>query len=259
MTIQLRGGYTTEDRRLDRLPSATTEHLDKYPLTMATLPSKHSSMLMGVNWYGNFDTPVQIKVRGRMRWAIGIGDLGSLRGGHATCLRHYEMRDLLGWWLYYNQLAEGRCVEFAGLRMLSLMNRKRYDITSRWHYHESQRTDEWQGGSYPGASPFYEGTSVRAMLEVLATYGAIPARERGRPIAPEVASSKLVSMEGIAAYRWATSWSDVREALAVPDWMPGVPMLNSWGVGYPKEVLLVDEAGERLLREDGEFGMVTDR
>ena len=51
----------------------------------------------------------------------------------------------------------------------------------------------------------------------------------------------------------------VRFALGVPDDLPGVPMLNSWGRGYPHVVLLMDEAGQRILHEDGEFGMITDR
>lgn len=47
--------------------------------------------------------------------------------------------------------------------------------------------------------------------------------------------------------------------LGVPGWLPGVPMLNSWGKNYPHLTLLLDEAGERLLREDGEMAVVTDR
>lgn len=259
MTTLLRNGTTVEDPRLDRLPSATSEHLEKYPLTAATLPSKATPVVIGVNWYSSFDRPVTMTIQGRDYQVIGHGDLGHVRGGHATCLRPWDTRDAYGWWRYYNQGVEGRCVEFASLRCMSLLNRKRYDITSRWHYWEMQRTDEWAGGSYPGASPRYEGTSVRAGLEVLRQHGAIPARFRGATIPSEQAAGLVESDEGIAAYRWAQSWQDVRTVLGVPDWLPGVPMLNSWGRGYPRVTILLDAAGERLLREDGEMGVVTDR
>ena len=33
------------------------------------------------------------------------------------------------------------------------------------YYHACQRRDIWEGGSYPGAAPFYEGTSVLAGMQ----------------------------------------------------------------------------------------------
>lgn len=261
MTIQLRGGYTTEDQRLDRLPSETTEHLEKYPLTAATMPTKPASMTMGVNWYSNFDDPIQMRIGRALRWVIGHGSLGSIRGGHATCLRHEEIEDALSWWYWYNQLKEGRCVEFATLRMLSHLNRVRYDTTGRWVYYTAQRNDEWQGGSYAGATPQYDGTSTRAGLQVVLDFGPIR-EQRGKSlshVAEDIQAKLVVPSHGISAFRWATNWQDVRTALGTPDWLPGVRMLNSWGSKYPREVLLLDEAGERILNEDGEFGIVTDR
>lgn len=250
----LRDGTVTADPRLDRLRSVRTDHLEKYPLTAATLPSAATPVAAGFNWYSALDSPRLVTVPGYgERWVIGDGALGSIRGGHAVCLRPWNVRDAWGWWAYYNQQKEGRCVEFSKLRVLSLLNRKRYDITSRWHYHTAQREDEWAGGSYPGAVPQYEGTSVRAGLEVLRKYGAIPKPIFRRPL------STPKPHEGIAAYRWARNWQDVRTVLGVPDDLPGVPLLNSWGKAYPREVLLIDRAGERLLAEDGEFGVVTDR
>lgn len=38
-------------------------------------------------------------------------------------------------------------------------------------YWEAQKIDEWQGGSYPGARPFYEGTSVLAGVKVSKSLG----------------------------------------------------------------------------------------
>ena len=40
-------------------------------------------------------------------------------------------------------------------------------------YWEAQKKDPWAGGAYPGASPFYEGTSVLAGVEVLRKMGYI--------------------------------------------------------------------------------------
>lgn len=257
--VFLKDGTTTDDPRLDRVPTGHTEHLDKYPLTTATLPAEKTPIQIGVNWYSNFDNPVQTKIKGRTYWTIGNGDLGTKRGGHATCLKPWGLDDLVSWWIYYDQLNEGRCVEFSGLRMLTLMNRIRYDITSRWHYHQCQRIDYWPGGSYPGATPPYEGTSVDAFMQVAAKMGVIPAKPRGKAIDPNEAPAKVKPEHGIQTYRWAQNWQDVRTVLGVPDWLPGVPMLNSWGRSYPKTVLLMDAAGERVLKEDGEMAVVTDR
>lgn len=259
MTTLLRDGTTVEDPRLDRLPTGHTEHLDKYPLTAATMPSTHESMVMGINWYSNFDRPVLRTIRGHKYYIIGDGDLGRIRGGHATALRNWNVRDAYGWWTYYNQGVEGRCVEFAWLRERSLSNRRRYDITSRWHYWEMQMRDYWQGGSYPGANPQYEGTSVDAGAQVMHQFGAIPSAYRGRPINVDAARGLANPVEGIKVYRWATNWDDVRATLQVPDWLPGVPMLNSWGRSYPRQVLLLDDAGARVQREHGEFCVATDR
>jgi hypothetical protein len=257
---RLKGDWITLDQRLDRVPSEVTEHLERYPLSAATMPAKSMSMIAGVNWYEGMMEPA----RGTFQhhpWVLGSRPLGRLVGGHAVCLRNAKVRDSDGWWRFYDQGVEGRCVEFAMLRMLTHANRKRYDITTRWHYWEAQRSDEWPGGSYPGASPRYEGTSVRAGLEVLRSRGAIPALRNGRTYAPGRELGALVSPEdGIATYRWARTWDDVREVLQVPDSQPGVSLLNSWGTAWPREVLLLDELGERLLeREGGEFGVITDR
>jgi hypothetical protein len=47
-----------------------------------TALSQGLAVAIGVNWYGNFDTPVQ---KGS-EWWIGEGDFLSLRGGHCTVL-----------------------------------------------------------------------------------------------------------------------------------------------------------------------------
>ncbi len=263
MTVLLRDGSSVDDPRLDRLPSQRTDHLERFPLTATTMPAQATAMVAGVNWYVSFDRPRRRRIAGRDLWVIGDGDLGAARGGHAVCLRPWSVSDLPSWWEFYDQGVEGRCVEFACLRMLSLANRRRYDITSRWHYWQMQYRDEWRGGSYPGASPEYEGTSVRAGLDVLHRFGAIRARPRGAAVPSQDPGEQTHPAahlgDGIAAYRWARSWDDVRAVLGVPGWLPGVPVLNSWAREYPQQVILLDGAGARVLDEDGEFGVTVDR
>jgi hypothetical protein len=256
----LRNGHVVQDRRLDRLRSEVTTHLERWPLTAETAPEEPVPVLAGVNWYSAADRPVLRRIAGKDRWVIGEGLAGPLRGGHAICLRSSNRADRPTWWLHYNQGSEGRCVEFAKLRMMSLLNRRMYDVTSAWHYWMDQFADEWAGGAYPGGHPHYEGTSVRAGLEGLRLYGAI--RKRALPVLPVTPPQTHPAadpQEGIRAYRWCRTWDEVRYVTGTPAAWPGVPLLNSWGRGYPNETLLLDAFGERLLREDGEFGVPTDR
>lgn len=257
--VLLKNGKETGDSRFDRLPSVRIDHLAKFPLTLETMPLQPSSMVLGVNWYENFDEPRPVTIRGVRRWVIGQGHLGRLLGGHAICARNWMLKDLDSWWRYYNQGQQGRCVEFAKLRLMSQLNRVKYDITSQWHYHADQHNDEWAGCFLGHDGMAYEGTSVRSGLEGLRVDGAILAKPFGRSISMEEAPLLIRLQDGISVYRWARSWDDVRTALGVPSYLPGIPLNNSWGNNYPHEVILLDEAGERLRQEDGEFGIVTDR
>lgn len=250
---KLRGGHKTRDVRLDRLPSATDEHIRKYPLTLSTLPAVPTPMAIGINWYEAFDNPVKGS-DGRWRIIPGPGgDLGALRGGHCLCLANKGFIDYLSWQDYYNQLKEGRCAQFGVSRVMTLLNRHRYEIRAtmpqgRWLYWEAQRHDEWAGGSYPGASPQYEGTSVNAALWVVKNEGII-LKDR---IVPSTS-------EGISAFRWATTDDDVWNSTG---WASGgeVPWLNSWGrLDYPHVVWVPKEIHSRLRAEDGEYGVVVDR
>jgi hypothetical protein len=250
---KLRGGYKTHDRRLDRLPSETDEHIRKYPLTLSTLPAVPTPMAIGINWYRKFSEPVK-GADGRWRIVPGPGgDLGQLDGGHCICLANKGFNDYASWWAYYDQLQEGRCGQFGTSRMMTLLNRRRYEIREsvpqgRWLYWQGQRHDEWPGGSYPGASPTYEGTSVNAELWVIKNEGIIP-----------YGASKPSLADGISTFRWATSDADV---WAATGWVSGgeVPWLNSWGRDdYPHVVWVPKEVHSRLRSEDGEYGVVTDK
>jgi hypothetical protein len=246
VSVQLRGGHATEDRRLDRIPPKDWRHYERYPLTAATAPAYPMPVVLGINWYAAFDNPERDSQR---RWWIGRGDLGRVRGGHAICVEphSFRTRDADTWHVFYDQGQEGACVGFAESRMMSLLNRHRYD--AKWLYWEAQRTDPWPGGSYPGADPQYEGTDVRAGLEILRTAG------HRRVIVNEVAPP--AQREGITAYRWLRTAGEALEVLGSKT--DAIVLLNSWGRSYPERVWMPADTLARLLAEDGEAAVVTDQ
>ena len=223
------------------------QHVERYPLTASTTPSKPVPVTIGVNWYSNFDDPVK-DTRGR--WWIGKGDLGHVRGGHCVCLEPGDPavgmgeQDTEAWYGFYDQGAEGACVGFGSSRMMSLLNRKRYD--ARWLWNQAKRIDEW-----PDTNPGDDnGTSVRAAMDILRTRGHVKA-----------GGTAVLEAEGIAANRWASTVSQVMSALMSPanERMGAVRILNSWGKSYPHRVWLPFETLQRLLDEDGEATLITDR
>ncbi len=225
------------------------DHVTAWPLTATLTPTKPVPVAIGVNWYPAFDDPVQ-DARGRW-WVNEIPPLQRPRGGHCVCLEPGDPstggseQDLTGWWDFYDQGREGACVGFGSSRMMSLLNRKRYD--ARWLWNMAKSVDEWPDTN-PGDD---EGTSVRAAMDVL--------RARGHK--PWTKSAQVKPEEGIAANRWATRVEQVADALQSPanDRMGAVRILNSWGRSYPHRVWMPYEVLQRLLDEDGEATVVTDR
>lgn len=218
-------------------------HVERYPLrALSPRQAPHGVPVpIGVNWYEAFDNPVRGDDR---RYRIGSvhAGLGAVRGGHCVCLLPTGTADLTTWWRFYDQGDEGACVGFGCSRAMSLLNRKRYD--ARWLYRNAQLIDEYAD------TPPEEGTSVRAGLEVLRTYGHRVVR--GLKVwQPRVG-------DGIAAYRWITSTDDLLYVLGREN-AAEVPLLNSWGTSYPEIVWIPVSVLDRLLREDGEFGVITDR
>ena len=66
-------------------------------------------------------------------------------------------------WLDQGQ--EGACVGFGVSHELAARPAEVQgldNVFARNLYFDAQRNDEWEGGAYPGANPFYEGTSVLA-------------------------------------------------------------------------------------------------
>lgn len=230
------------DRPLGRRVPGDFNHVSSYPLTLATLPLGPSPVVLGINWYDAFDAPTKGPDG---RWWIRETNLGSLRGGHAICVKPGVLIDTLGWWDFYDQGNEGACVGFSESRAMSLLNRTRYG--GHWLYQEAQKIDEWAGEDY-------DGTSVRAGFEILRARGH--RRLINGVLKPELAG------DGISAYRWASSVDEVHTAIQMPlaNTLGAVPLLNSWGRhGYPHITWLPDSVLDRLLSEDGEAGLVTDR
>jgi len=126
MSIELKGGFTTEDPRLDRLPE--------------------------------FDE------RSRQ--------FGIMETIEARKPRSYTWRCLK--WL--DQKAEGACVGFAfGHELIArpFEFRRLTDEDARKFYFRAQQLDHWPGGAYPGANPFYEGTSILAGAKTMQELGHI--------------------------------------------------------------------------------------
>src|ERR1044072_2993155 len=188
------------------------QHVEKYPLRVADVPTVPTPSAIGVNWYSNFDNPVYKDGH----WWVGLTkDLGYIRGGHCVALKQRYATDRAGWWDYYNQGQEGACVGFGSSRMMSLINRKKY--AARWLYLEAQLVDEYAD------TPPEEGTSVNAAMKILKAKGHCPVDAYG--------FAKPVSLaEGISAYRWATDVNDLLRILGYQD-KNYVDFINSWEIG----------------------------
>jgi hypothetical protein len=240
-------------------------HYEKFPLTADTLPEEPRPVAIGVSWYRDFDTPVK---KGNSYW-IGLDsqNLGTLRGGHCVCLESgdglngdgsvtRQMQDGRGWWDFYDQGREGACVGFGCSRMMSLLNRKRYD--ARWLWDWAKATDEWNETN-PGDD---QGTSVRAACEILRSRGHVRWSPSYQDRAYQERDAEIpASDEGIMTYRWARTVDEVHAVLKSPssDRLGAVRILNSWGRNYPHRVWMTDETLQRLIDEDGEVALVTDR
>jgi len=78
---------------------------------------------------------------------------------------------------YFDQGSEGACVGFALTHELTARPAEVQHLSAAFAreevYWEAQKIDPWEGGSYPGATPQYEGTSVLAGVKMLKTLGYI--------------------------------------------------------------------------------------
>lgn len=230
---------------LGRLIPPDFEHVAKFPLTELPTPPTQVPVAIGVNWYTNFDAPIEADGL----YTIRAGSLGTIRGGHCVCLEPAPVaeEDLpQRWWSFYNQGAEGACEGFGHARMQSLTHRLTFDAF--WLYHQAQAID--------GITGKHEGTTNRAALEVLRTKGLRLAS--GAVAADNGAIGAGNLAYGIKAYRWATSADDILAVLGTPQ-LDYVTVLNSWGKqDYPHRVRMPATVLDRLLREGGEAGVATE-
>ena len=240
------------------------EHVEKYPLSavLDTATATKVPFSIGINWYSDFDNPVQYEFTTlagttTKRWVVAKNGIrGSIRGGHCVCIKPGSRSDPLEWWDFYDQGMEGACVGFGTSRMMSLLNRKRYN--ARWLWDMAKATDEWPETN-PGDD---DGTSVRAALDILLKKGHVVWGDSMNNLTWQQRDSLPSAIaEGLNAYRWTTSIDEMRSVLSSPlnDRMQAFPFLNSWGRDYPHIVWMPYSVLDRLIREDGEVAIVTDR
>ena len=248
-----------DDPRLGRLIPDDWTHVEKYPLT--ALPDeehpRRRPVVIGVNWYSEFDHPELDEESGEYFVARGgAGSLTQIRGGHCICLEPGGEPDPEEWWDFYDQGAEGACVGFGWSRCMSILNQELY--TARWLWDRGKETDEW-----PQTNPGDDnGTSVRAAGGVLRQSGHVDWRdEYADDDASERAGYQPDAVDGIRRFRWARSVNHVHRVLDNDraDELGAVPILNSWGRGYPHRTWLPDEVLDRLMDEEGEIAIPTDR
>lgn len=131
--IQLKGGAQTSDPRLGRIPQFD-QRSRLYPIRT-------------------------FKVAGKQ-----IAD-------HNPQSKSWDLNE------YLDQGSEGRCVEYSICHELLAqpeeveLNLVEQILAGKLIYWPAQHEDEWEGGSYPDADPFYEGTSVLAGIRVTARLG----------------------------------------------------------------------------------------
>lgn len=228
-------------RGLGRRVPTDFEHVEKYPLRAVGTEAANGPAVWGVNWYSDFDDPTFKDGE----WWIGLdpNNLGRERGGHAIAQPYLGANDLERWYQWYDQGSDPHCVGYSLSRAMSWLNRQFYDAD--WLYHEAQKVDEWSGEDY-------DGTSVRGGCRVLNAQG------HRRIYAGQALG--VYRIHGIEAYRWITDVQDVLEVVGgVQKEKGAITWRNSWGSSYPQKVWMPAETAQRLLEEDGELAVFTDR
>ncbi len=214
-------------------------------------------MVIGVNWYFEFGKPELDAKTGEYFVARGgAGSLTQIRGGHCVCLEPGGEPDSEEWWDFYDQGAEGACVGFGWSRCMSILNQELY--VAQWLWDRSKEIDQW-ADTNPGDD---NGTSVRSAGDVLAKSGHVDwSAEYADDDHTEREDYRPAADNGIRRFRWAQSVDEVHAVLgnARADELGAVPFLNSWGRNYPHRTWMPDEVLDRLMQEEGEIAIPTDR
>lgn len=227
--IQLRGGQTTLDPRLDRLKEWDPKNED-YPIRTLLAPAEASEP-RSYTW----SMPTVLD-----------------QGSEGSCVGHGWAHELLA--------RPAKSPAFVD-----------HSYAKEKIYWEAQRIDSWEGGSYPSASPFYEGTSVLAGAKVCKDKGwfteyrwaftldeVIAAIGYKGPIVVgvnwydgmfNVDQKGFVRVTGRIAGGHCVLWNKVN----IKEEYIGFP--NSWGIrwginGYGR-ISFAD--AERLIQEDGDM------
>jgi hypothetical protein len=113
--------------------------------------------------------------------------------------------------VHLDQGREGACVGFAWAHELAARPVSVPNLTNAFAreqiYWKAQVIDEWEGGSYPGASPVYEGTSVLAGAKVM--QGAGHFREyRWAKDVPDLAAAIGYAGPAVLGINWWTGMYD---------------------------------------------------
>lgn len=248
------------DGRLGRFIPDDWEHLDSYPLT-ALPPAERPRrvpVVLGVNWYSEFDAPKLDETTGEHFVAqAGATSLTRIRGGHCVCLEPGGEPDTETWWDFYDQGSEGACVGFGWSRCMTLLNNGTM-YAARWLWDRSKEQDQWSETN-PGDN---NGTSVRAAGDILRKDGHVSWQADFHDDDHQGRATYTPEHEaGIRRFRWASSVDDVHQVLGNDraDELGAVPFLNSWGRDYPHRTWMPDDVLDRLMNEDGEVAVPTDR
>lgn len=192
--------------------------------------------------------------------------------------------------LYYDQGAEGACVGFGSSQMMTILNHHRYD--ARWLWEQAKVYDEWPDTN-PGDD---QGTSVRAGMDVLRQVGHVRVlRSKDNPAAlvegiqenrwatqvDEVRSCIAAGAPVTLGINWYEGFDNPQRSGASNDfWVnvsgqirgghcicvigasdrrQAVSFTNNWGEYYPRKTFMSYSNLQRLLDEEGEATVVTDR
>ncbi len=236
---------------LGRIPPPDFEHVSKYPIRALASEQRpiRVPVVMGTSWFPAMDNPT---AKDGIWWISDTEGWDKSRGGHAYCLEpapeptiEGEEIDSTHFWTFHNQRQFPSCEGVAHARMMALLHKRTFD--GFWLYSDALRIE----GRYPKG----EGTTNRATMAALSKWGAhyedgmVMRRQQWRGNDPT---------HTVRVYRWASSVSDILEALGTPN-AQWVTILNSWGRRYPHRVRLSCERLSRLLHEDGECGWTTEQ